>query len=75
MVYAVFAFSGSIVQPLGEKVFMGIILPSKRVFGMSLKTMTGSTFGSAISPVIFGIIVDYINPTSDEVIFFIYLFH
>ena len=69
VLYGIFGFFTFIPIPFLQKAAMGIILPSKRVFGFSLLQMFNLAIGNASSPAIFGVILDYIKT---KVLLFIY---
>ena len=61
-----------VFQPWGQKIFMGLILPSKRVLGNSLMNMVNNIFVAAFSYGLIGHIMDWLNPTEDKVLFLIF---
>ena len=70
VLYGIFAFFIFIPVAYLQKAAMGIILPSKRVFGFSLLQMFNLVIGNASSPAIFGVILDYIK--TKVLLFFIF---
>ena len=71
VLYGFYGFFTFIPVPFVQKAAMGIILPSKRVFGFSLLQMFYLAIANASSPAIFGVILDYIE--AKVLLFFIFL--